>query len=97
LKRIKGHSSRKLRQEYVHLRKRQEEKTLRARGYICAASGRTPEEQIRNYIKEHDREPPDLNFTVEEWDLVLFQPSRSSKSPRLPYAFNGAVYVADID
>ena len=64
MKQIKGRSSRKLQQEFAHLRKRYWGRHFWARGYFCATSGRVTEEQIRNYIEGHDREPPDSDFTV---------------------------------
>ena len=64
MKQIKGRSSRKLQQELAHLRKRYWGRHFWARGYFCATSGRVTEEQIRDYIEGHDREPPDSDFTV---------------------------------
>jgi putative transposase len=57
----------KLQQEFAHLRKRYWGRHFWARGYFCAGDpGRVTEEQIRDYIEGHDREPPDPDFTVEE-------------------------------
>ena len=64
MKSVKGRSSRKLQQEFAHLRKRYWGRHFWARGYFCATSGRLTEEQIRDYIEGHDREPPDSDFTV---------------------------------
>lgn len=66
MKRMKGRSSRKLQQEFAHLRKRYWGRHFWARGYFYATSGRVTEEQIRDYIEGHDQEPPDSDFTVEE-------------------------------
>ena len=64
MKRVKGRSSRKLQQEFAHLRKLLLGRHFWARGYFCATSGRVTEEQIRDYIEGHDQEPPDPDFTV---------------------------------
>lgn len=65
MKQIKGRSSRKLQQEFPHLRKRYWGRHLWARGYFCASVGLLTEEQIREYIEGHDEEPPDENFNIE--------------------------------
>ena len=64
MKRVKGRSSRKLQEEFTHLRKRYWGRHFWARGYFWATSGRVTDEQIREYIERHDEEPPDPNFTV---------------------------------
>lgn len=65
MQRIKGRSSRKLQQEFAHLRKRYWGRHFWARGYFCATSGRVTDEQIKNYIEGHDEEPPDPEFTID--------------------------------
>ena len=65
MKRIKGRSSRKLQQEFSHLKKRYWGRHFWARGYFCASVGEVTEEQIRAYIEHHDQEPPDEGFTIE--------------------------------
>ena len=64
MKRVKGRSSRKLQEEFTHLRKRYWGRHFWARGYFCATSGRVTDEQIQEYIERHDQEPPDPDFTV---------------------------------
>lgn len=66
MKRLKGRSSRKVQQEFSHLRRRCWGRHFWARGYFCATAGRVTEEQIRAYIEGHDQEPPDKDFTVED-------------------------------
>ena len=68
MKKVKGRSPEgKLQQEFAHLRKRYWGRHFWARGYFCVGGpGRVTEEQIRDYIEGHDREPPDPDFTVEE-------------------------------
>lgn len=68
---LKGRSSRKVQQEFAHLRRRCWGRHFWARGYFCATAGRVTEEQIteeqiRAYIEGHDQEPPDKDFTVED-------------------------------
>lgn len=65
MQRIKGRSSRKLQQEFAHLRKRYWGRHFWARGYFCATSGRVTDEQIKDYIEGHDEEPPDPEFTID--------------------------------
>jgi len=65
MKQIKGRSSKKLQEEFSHLRRRYWGRHLWARGYFCATVGDVTEEQIHRYIEKHDREPPDENFNVE--------------------------------
>ena len=65
MKQVKGRSSRKVQQEFEHLRKRYWGRHFWARGYFCATAGRVTEEQIKAYIERHDQEPPDKDFTIE--------------------------------
>ena len=64
MKSLKGRSSRKLQQEFPHLKKRYWGSHFWARGYFCATVGTVTEETIRDYIENHDREPPDEDFTI---------------------------------
>lgn len=64
MKRLKGRSSRKLQQEFPHLKKRYWGNHFWARGYFCATVGTVTEEAIRDYIEKHDQEPPDEDFTI---------------------------------
>jgi putative transposase len=66
MKQVKGRSSRKLQQEFEHLRKRYWGRHFWARGYFCATVGRVTEEQIQDYIERHDEEPPFEGFTIKE-------------------------------
>lgn len=62
---LKGVSSRKLQEEFPHLKKRYWGQYLWARGYFCATVGAVTEEQIREYIEKHQSESPDEDFGVE--------------------------------
>lgn len=61
---LKGRSSRLLQQEFSHLKKRYWGEHIWARGYFCATVGAVTEQQIRDYIEKHDREPPTEDFTI---------------------------------
>jgi len=62
---LKGVSSRKLQDEFPHLKKRYWGQHLWARGYFCATVGSVTEEQIKEYIDHHNNEPPDENFGID--------------------------------
>jgi len=62
---IKGVSSRKLQEEFPHLHKRYWGQHLWARGYFCATVGTVTQEQIRQYIENHERQSPDENFHID--------------------------------
>ncbi len=65
MQRMGSPSSRKLQQEFSHLRQRYWGRHFWARGYFCAMSGRVTDEQIKDYIEGHDEEPPDPEFTID--------------------------------
>ncbi len=62
---LKGVSSRKLQEEFPHLKKCYWGQHLWSRGYFCATVGAVSQEQIREYIEKHQRETPDENFGSE--------------------------------
>jgi putative transposase len=64
---VKGASSRKLQDEFPHLKKRYWGQHLWARGYFCASVGTVTQEQIMDYIARHEEEPPDENFKIDEF------------------------------
>ena len=64
---LKGTSSRKLQDEFPHLKKRYWGQHLWARGYFCASVGVVSQEQIKEYIDKHNQEPPDENFHIDEF------------------------------
>jgi len=64
---VKGTSSRKLQDEFPHLKKRYWGQHLWGRGYFCATVGAVTEDQIKDYIEKHQEEPPDENFSVDEF------------------------------
>ena len=62
---LKGVSSRKLQEEFPHLKKRYWGQHLWARGYFCATVGAITQDEIKLYIEKHKSEPPDENFGVD--------------------------------
>ena len=64
---VKGTSSRKLQEEFPHLKKRYWGQHLWARGYFCASVGTVTQEQIKEYIEKHEQEPPPENFRIDEF------------------------------
>jgi putative transposase len=62
---LKGVTSRKLQEEFPHLKKRYWGQHLWARGYFCATVGSVTQEQIKAYIENHENEPPDGNFGID--------------------------------
>ena len=61
---LKGRSSRKLQEEFPHLKKRYWGRHLWARGYFCATVGAVTKEQIKEYIESHESESPPENFCI---------------------------------
>ncbi|MDY7079449.1 MAG: IS200/IS605 family transposase [Chloroflexota bacterium] len=61
---LKGRSSRKLQEEFPHLKKRYWGQHLWARGHFCATVGAVTEEQIKEYIESHESESPPENFRI---------------------------------
>ena len=64
---LKGASSRKLQDEFPHLKKRYWGQHVWARGYFCASVGTVSQELITAYIEKHSQEPPDENFRIDEF------------------------------
>ncbi len=62
---IKGVSSRKLQEEFSHLRQRYWGQHLWARGYFCATVGTVTQAQIQDDIAKHEEQPPDENFHID--------------------------------
>lgn len=62
---IKGVSSRKLQEEFSHLRQRYWGQHLWARGYFCATVGAITQQQIQEYIEHHERQSPDDTFRID--------------------------------
>ena len=66
MQRLKGKSSRKLMQEYSHLRKLCWGRHLWARGFFVASSGNVTDEVIMEYIRTQEQAKGDDDFRVDE-------------------------------
>ena len=64
---IKGKSSRKLLQEFEHLRKRYWGGHLWARGYFAVTVGNVHSEDIQRYIEEQEARHKKDDFRISEW------------------------------
>ena len=61
---LKGRSSRRLQEEFPHLRKRYWGQHLWARGYFCATVGAVDEETIKDYIENQKWDEDDQGFKI---------------------------------
>jgi putative transposase len=68
VQKLKGHSSRKLLEEYSELKRRYWGRHLWARGYFAVSTGNVTDEIIKQYIESHDEKPNDEtdNFSVDD-------------------------------
>ena len=66
MQRVKGKSSRKLLQEYSHLKRECLGRHLWARGFFVASSGNITDEMIIEYIESQDVSKEDPDFKVED-------------------------------
>ncbi len=67
MRRLKGRSSRKIQQEYPHLKKRDWGRHVWAIGYAAFSSGHVTDEMIQDYLERHAEHPNhnDDDFVVE--------------------------------
>ena len=65
MRRIKGSTSRKLFEEFPHLKKRYWGSHFWARGYFCVTSGELTKEQIHEYLSHHFEKNPNDGFEIE--------------------------------
>ena len=63
VRRVKGRSSRKIQQEFEHIRKRYWGQRFWARGYFSTTSGNITDTVILNYLNNHIETPPGLSQT----------------------------------
>ena len=61
---VKGRSSRRLQEEFPHLRKRYWGQHLWARGYFCATVGAVDEATIKQYIENQKWDEDDQGFKI---------------------------------
>lgn len=57
VQRAKGRSSRRIQQEFPHIRKRYWGRRFWARGYFCTTSGNITDEVILRYLENHTHHP----------------------------------------
>ena len=63
---IKGKTSRKLQQEFAHLKKRYWGQHFWARGYFAVTVGNVNEEDIKKYISEQEKHYQKDDFKISE-------------------------------
>ncbi len=65
MRRIKGRVSRKIFEEFPHVKKRYWGKHFWARGYFCVTSGELTNEMIKDYLEHHFEKDPNDQFDIE--------------------------------
>jgi len=66
MQRIKGKTSRKIQQEYSHIKRECWGRHFWARGFFVASSGNITDEIIMEYIEHQDTTKEDENFKVTD-------------------------------
>ena len=66
MQRVEGKSSRKLLQEYSHLKKQCWGRHLWVRGFLVASSGNVTDEMVNEYIESQQFPKEDQDFKVED-------------------------------
>jgi len=62
---LKGRSSRRMQEEFPHLRKRYWGRHVWGRGYFVATVGQVTDQMIKDYIESQEDDTPDEDFKVE--------------------------------
>ena len=65
MRRIKGRTSKKLFEEFPHLKKRYWGRHFWARGYFCVTAGELTKKMIEEYLEHHFEAKEDRNFEIE--------------------------------
>jgi putative transposase len=65
MRRIKGRASRKIFEEFPHIKKRYWGRHFWARGYFCVTSGELTKDMIQEYLEHHFEKDPDDKFDIE--------------------------------
>lgn len=65
MRRVKGRASRKIFEEFPHLKKRYWGKHFWARGYFCVTSGELTKDMIQEYLEHHFEKDPNDRFDIE--------------------------------
>jgi putative transposase len=65
MRRVKGRVSRKIFEEFPHVKKRYWGKHFWARGYFCVTSGELTKDMIQEYLEHHFEKDPNDQFDIE--------------------------------
>ena len=65
MRRVKGRVSRKILEEFPHLKKRYWGRHFWARGYFCVTSGELTKEMIKDSLAHHFGKDPNDQFDIE--------------------------------
>ena len=65
MRRVKGRVSRKIFEEFSHVKKRYWGRHFWARGYFCVTSGELTKEMIQEYLAHHFEKDPNDQFDIE--------------------------------
>ena len=65
MRRVKGRTSRKIFEEFPHLKKRYWGRHFWARGYFCVTAGELTKKMIKEYLAHHFERDPNNDFDIE--------------------------------
>ncbi len=65
MRRIKGRVSRKIFEEFPHVKKRYWGRHFWSRGYFCVTPGELTKEMIEEYLSHHFEQDPNDKFDIE--------------------------------
>jgi putative transposase len=65
MRKVKGRLSRKIFEEFPHVKKRYWGRHFGARGYFCVTSGELTKEMLQEYLEHHFEKDPDDKFDIE--------------------------------
>ena len=65
MRRIKGRSSRKIFEEFPHVKKRYWGRHFWARGYFCVTAGELTKKMIKEYLAHHFERDPNDGFDID--------------------------------
>ena len=69
MRRLKGRASRKIFEEFPHVKKRYWGRHFWAWGYFCITSGELTKEMIKDYLAYHFEKDPNDQFDIERTDF----------------------------
>lgn len=65
MRRIKGRTSRKIFEEFPHIKKRYWGRHFWARGYFCVTAGELTKQMIADYLAHHFERDPNDSFDID--------------------------------